>query len=51
MLKEVFFECKECKHWKKTEEESPCNMCLDVWYREDSHRPLYFEEAIKNESH
>ncbi len=51
MLKEVYFKCKKCKHWKKEEEESPCDECLKVWAIEDSHTPLYFEEEIKNEKH
>ncbi len=51
MLKEVYFKCTEYKHWKKTEDESPCDECLKIYAREDSHTPLYFEEEINNEKH
>lgn len=36
--------CKKCKHWTKSESESPCWECLEEPSREDSKRPLYFEE-------
>lgn len=44
-LKEVYFGeyCKRCKHRNTKEYESPCDECLSVPGREDSHKPLYFE--------
>ena len=48
-LKEVFFSeyCKTCKHEKVKESESPCDECLDIPARADSHEPEYWEEKEK----
>ena len=47
--KEVYFVdyCKTCKHFKLDEDESPCGECLFVPFREDSHKPYYYEEETK----
>ena len=46
MLKEVDFEsyCFDCKHYFKKESEHPCCDCLECSFKEDSHRPVYWEE-------
>lgn len=45
--KEVYFDiyCKTCKFCKNKEIESPCDECLDKPTNENSHKPLYYEEA------
>lgn len=49
--KEVYFTfCKICVHYQQKESESPCDECLQVFYRPDSHKPLYFEEKERNET-
>lgn len=47
MTKEVYFNhyCASCKHYNKNESESPCDECLDIPGREDSHKPEYYEEG------
>lgn len=44
--KEVYFcsYCPKCVHWEKKEDESPCDECLSIFYREHSHKPVCFEE-------
>lgn len=43
--KEVYFElCEQCVHYPRKESESPCDECMTVFYRPDSHKPIYFEE-------
>lgn len=44
--KEVDFAswCKKCKHRRCSEDEEPCRECLDVPGREDSHKPIKWEE-------
>ena len=42
--KEVNFEewCAKCRHEKLDEKFDPCNECLDIGAREETHKPLYF---------
>lgn len=44
--KEVYFDpyCSKCKHLKKTEQEEPCDECLNNPVNEYTHRPVKFEE-------
>ena len=44
-LKEVRFDiyCGKCKHQMKDERLDPCNECLDIGYRENTHVPEYWE--------
>ena len=44
--KEVYFEiyCKSCKHANKFGSDEPCNECLTIGHRENSHKPEYYEE-------
>lgn len=46
--KEVRFDlyCKKCKHWDCPEGEDPCDLCLEEFSNEYSHKPLYFEEDL-----
>lgn len=46
-MKEVYFSkyCSLCKHKNVVETEEPCNECLACGAREDSHRPLNYEEG------
>ena len=46
-LKEVYFDqyCPKCKHAKSEEEKEPCDECLAIGGRIDSHKPEYFEES------
>lgn len=43
--KEVYFSdwCSSCKHFELMESESPCDECLSIPAREDSHKPYYYE--------
>lgn len=42
--KEVYFIwCKTCKYWELSEKDSPCDECLAIPAREDSHKPYYYE--------
>lgn len=45
-IKEVDFEkwCKTCKYEKREEEEDPCWDCLDQPWRENSTKPIEWEE-------
>lgn len=44
-MKEVYFNyCEMCIYWKHKEGEDPCDMCLQTPCREDSHRPIFYEE-------
>lgn len=47
MYKEVYFHlyCSNCKHSDKKEYEDPCNECLNSECREDSHKPLMYQEG------
>lgn len=44
--KEVFFGnyCQLCKFCNLDEDEEPCDECLEIPFREDTHKPMYFEE-------
>lgn len=44
--KEVYFDpyCSKCKYLKKTEQEEPCDECLNNPVNEYTHRPVEFEE-------
>lgn len=37
--------CSDCKHWKKSHDDDPCNECLSCGAREGTRVPLYFEES------
>lgn len=51
MTKEVRFDtyCPLCKNYEKTEAEDPCFDCLNQGWNEDSHQPIYYEEAEEDE--
>ncbi len=36
--------CPGCKHFTKSENEEPCESCLTVPARKDSHKPERWEE-------
>jgi hypothetical protein len=44
--KEVYFSqyCKTCAYEMLSENEEPCNGCLDIPTRPDSHKPEMWEE-------
>lgn len=44
--KEVYFDqhCKTCKFNKRPEKCDPCCECLANFCREESHKPIYWEE-------
>lgn len=48
-LKEVYFGlyCNDCKHRKLTEDDHPCDECLAIPVRENSHVPEKFERVGK----
>ena len=41
--------CEQCTHKNLNEALSPCNECLDEGTREETVKPLYFEQ-VKNET-
>lgn len=45
-MKEVYYEqyCKTCEHSSKAESEEPCNECLSEPARQNSHKPIKYEE-------
>lgn len=47
--KEVYFHqyCPKCKFKDVDEVEDPCNECLTMFARENSHKPEKFEEEKK----
>lgn len=50
-MKEVIFSdyCCKCKHYDKNGTEEPCDECLSIPMRYDSHKPEKFEkDEIKN---
>lgn len=49
MLKEVYFNiyCEGCVYKNLSEEAYPCDQCLAIPAREDSHRPEYYKEEEK----
>lgn len=50
--KEVNFEkyCPLCVYQKLNEDQDPCDDCLCVCYREDSHKPEYFKAKDSNDT-
>lgn len=44
--KEVLFGkfCPECEFAEKSENEEPCDECLEQFYNQDSHKPVKFKE-------
>lgn len=42
-----FVKCEKCKHFDTPDYEDPCDECLSVAARPDTHTPLYFEEKEK----
>lgn len=45
-IKEVYFSlyCDQCKHKDLEDTKDPCNECLSIPGRPNSHKPFYFEE-------
>ena len=45
IVKEVYFYeyCPKCEHYKKNENEEPCEECLTYGYNVYSHRPEKFK--------
>ena len=41
--------CPSCKYYKESEKESPCNDCLTVSARKNSHKPLKY--SMSREKH
>lgn len=41
--------CETCKYKDLDEVKDPCNDCLDNPANEDSHKPLYWEQADKKD--
>lgn len=39
--------CSQCKHYDVLETEEPCNGCLTIAARANSHKPEKFEEKKK----
>lgn len=46
MTKEVFFDqyCKTCVNKDLPEDADPCDDCLNIPGRQDSHKPEYYEK-------
>lgn len=49
MEKIVEFElyCSKCKHYSSSDADDPCDYCLSVPARENSRRPIKYEENRK----
>lgn len=49
MEKIVEFElyCQKCKHYDSSDADDPCDYCLSVPARENSRRPIKYEENKK----
>jgi hypothetical protein len=49
MEKIVEFElyCSKCKHYDSSDADDPCDYCLSVPARENSRRPIKYEENKK----
>lgn len=49
MEKIVEFElyCSKCKHYNSSDADDPCDYCLSVPARENSRRPIKYEENKK----
>lgn len=39
--------CQKCQHKENTEDEEPCDKCLNHSSRESSAKPLYYKEEKK----
>lgn len=52
-MKEVdfYYHCYRCKHKKVPEYEDPCMSCLKVSSRENSNKPIKFEEGSSQKNH
>lgn len=50
-MKEVYFNlyCNQCKHKDLDDTKDPCNECLSIPGRPNSHKPFYFEEDKEEE--
>lgn len=50
IYKEVYFHdyCKSCKHLTLSEEEDPCDECLENTVNLYSHKPVKYEEHENN---
>lgn len=48
-MKIVEFElyCSKCKHYNSSDADDPCDYCLSVPARENSRRPIKYEENKK----
>lgn len=48
-MKEVYFEhyCKTCEYFNKKEDEAPCDDCLSIPARFESHKPECWKEKVK----
>lgn len=49
-MKIVEFElyCSKCKHYNSSDADDPCDYCLSVPARENSRRPIKYEENKKD---
>lgn len=49
-LKEVYFYkyCNTCKFRSTYDDDNPCDECLSIPARENSHKPEYYEEDETN---
>lgn len=45
--KEVFYSeyCLRCEHYHKSDQEEPCDSCLEQPFNYDSHKPINFKEG------
>ena len=45
--KEVFYSeyCLRCEHYPKSDQEEPCDSCLEQPFNYDSHKPINFKEG------
>ena len=50
-LKEVYFDqyCSKCQYFKNKDYEKPCHDCLNEPVNTYSHKPVKFEEKVKQE--
>ena len=40
--------CPSCKNADKSEEDSPCDECLQIPARANSHKPEYWVESVES---
>jgi hypothetical protein len=45
--KEVFYSeyCLRCEHYNTSDQEEPCDSCLEQPFNYDSHKPINFKEG------